>query len=77
MSVVAFVDCDTAHFAHTCSGEGFDAVGVGDGIVHGGHGRRGHNCQGNIHVAPCTSERNLPSLRLENRELDLMLTCSA
>ena len=66
MSVVAFVDCDTAHLAHTRSGEGFAAVGVGDGIgdgiVHGGHGRRGHDCQGNIHVATCTSERNLPSL---------------
>ena len=52
------------------------AVGGYDGIVpHGGHGK-GAVCQENTLAAPCVSEHNLPSLQLENRELDLRLACS-
>ena len=76
MSVAVFVGCDTANLAHRIhSGVGVP-VGGGDGIVRGGHDRKGHVCQGSNLVVPCTSERNPPFLPLENRELDLMLVCS-
>ena len=72
-SVAVFAGCDTVPPDSVDVGV---AVGGHDGIVpHREHGKGGEY-QENTLADPCVLEHNLPSLRLENQELDLKLAYS-